>query len=387
MKIAVVTGSRAEYGLLRPTIRALAADPTFDLTLIVTGSHLSPAHGLTVGEIEADGLAPMVRVPVLVSGDGGCAAAKSMGLVLIGFADVLADLAPDLMLVLGDRYEILAAVSAGLVARVPVGHLCGGDETEGAFDNAIRHAITKLAHVHFPMTAEAARRVCQMGEDPARVHVVGHPGLDELSDLGPIDREATQQALGFTWRPRNVLVTYHPETLADEELGHAGAEALLAALHDLGPDVGIIFTQPNADPGGERIAMMIEAFAAHHGNAAVFASLGRRRYLDVMRQVDAVVGNSSSGLLEAPSFSVPTVNIGDRQKGRPMAASVIATTAEGGAISKAILEAFALDCRGVINPYGTAGASARIRDALKAIQGTGLAHLLRKQFHAMPEIR
>ncbi len=379
LKIAVVTGSRAEYGLLRPVVAALVEDAAFSPDWIVTGSHLAPEHGFTVDEIAEDALAPIKRLPILVAGDDGAAAAKAMGLAQIGLADLLAQDEPHALLVLGDRYEILAAVAAAAVTRIPIIHLGGGEVTEGAFDDALRHAITKMAHLHFALTDDAARRIRQMGEDSGAVHVVGHPGLDDLAELPAPDRAVTEQALGFSFRARNVLVTYHPETLGERD-PETDLGEMLDALAALGDDVGILFTAPNADPAGMRLAALIEAFVRGHDNAALYASLGRRRYLDVLRQMDAVLGNSSSGLLEAPSLKVPTVNIGTRQKGRPTAASVLTVPAEQAAIADAIRRAFALDCSGVENPYGQGGASVRIRDILKDLGADGLRRLVRKSF-------
>jgi UDP-N-acetylglucosamine 2-epimerase (non-hydrolysing)/GDP/UDP-N,N'-diacetylbacillosamine 2-epimerase (hydrolysing) len=287
------------------------------------------------------------------------------------------ELAPDLVLVLGDRFEILAAVSAALVSRVPVAHLCGGDVTEGAWDEGIRHAITKMAHLHFPTHDAAARRIIAMGEAPERVVTAGSTGIDNLLGLDLLSREELEADLGFRFRTRNVLVTHHPETLASD--GAGDLDALLDALADLGDDVGIVFTLPNADTGGDAVRTRVEEFAAAHDNAGAWTSLGLQRYASVMSVADAVVGNSSSGLYEAPSLRTPTVNVGGRQAGRPCATSVRSAPAEREAIVAAIRSAFETDCTDAVNPYGDGHATERIVAALEAIDD--FRDLLRKGFH------
>ena len=380
-RIAVVTGSRAEYGLLHWPMHDLRGDPRFDLQVVVTGMHLAPEFGLTVREIESDGFTIAHRVDMLLSGDTSLAVAKSLGLGTIGMADALAQLSPDLVLVLGDRFEILAAVQACLILGLPVGHIAGGDVTEGAFDESIRHAITKMSHVHFVTNEGSARRVRQLGEDPRRIHVVGSPGLDHLHRRERLDRAALEAVLGTPLGQRNLLVTFHPVTL-DATHGRAEFDALLTALDALPADVHCWFTHANADTGGRAFNAALDAWVARRADRArVFASLGHKRYLSLMAQVDAVVGNSSSGLYEAPSFGVPTVDIGDRQRGRLAADSVFHAGPTAEAIVAAIERALARGRRDTVNPYGDGRASARIVEVLAALPDS--ASLLRKPFHAL----
>ena len=363
-KICVVTGSRAEYGLLRWVMDGLRRNEAFDLQVVATGMHLAPEYGMTVREIERDGFEIAERVEMLVSSDTPGGVTRSVGLGIIGWASALERLEPDLMLVLGDRYEILAAVTAALFHNVPVAHIAGGDVTEAAFDESIRHAITKMSHVHFATNEDSARRLRAMGEDPRRVFVTGSPGLDNLVRLPLLDRPALQAALGLPLGERNLLVTFHPVTLQPEQ-GLAQQEALLAALGALDPATTTLwFTRPNADTGGRALAAQLDEWAGSRPNVHVHTSLGQLRYLSLMAQVDAVVGNSSSGLYETPSFGIPTVNVGDRQRGRLAASSVVHCPPEREAITRALATALALDCTGVVNPYGDGHASERIVQAL-----------------------
>ncbi len=377
LAICVVTGTRADYGLLESVMAALVADPAFTLQLAATGMHLSPEFGATYREIESDGYAIDAKVEMLLSSDSGVGVAKSMGLATSGFADVFARLQPDMVMLLGDRFEALAAAQTALVMRIPLAHISGGDVTEGAFDDAIRHAITKMAHVHFVASEEAARRVRQLGEAPGSVHVVGDPGLDCLRSLALLDRQALADDLDIRFGARNLLVTFHPATL-DAQPSTDQFAALLDALASLGPDAGLFFTRPNADPEGRALIEMLDQFVAETPNAWVFTSLGHLRYLSMMRAADVVVGNSSSGLLEAPSLGKPTVNLGSRQGGRLRAASVIDCAPQRGAIVAAIETALDMDCRGIVNPYGDGHAASRI---LAVLSGLGDPQsLLRKRF-------
>lgn len=376
-KICIVTGSRAEYGLLYWLMKEIQADPELQLQIIATGMHLSPEFGLTYQAIEADGFAIDAKVEMLLSSDTAVGIAKSMGLGMISFADVLDRLRPDILVVLGDRFEILAAVQAALVARIPVAHIAGGDTTEGAFDESIRHSITKMSHLHFVTNQDAARRVRQLGENPDYIFNVGSPGLDNITRLKLLDRQALESSLDFKFKGKNLLVTFHPVTLETQSAGVQFQE-LLTALDSLGPDVGIIFTKPNADTDGRSIIRLIDSYVAAHPNARAYVSLGQLRYLSAMSHADAVVGNSSSGLYEAPSFGKPTVNIGDRQKGRLQATTVINCSQEAGAITGAILQALASDCSGAVNPYGDGNSSVRIKDRLKQIVEPSI--LLKKHF-------
>ena len=380
-RICVVTGSRAEYGLLFWVLHDLRADPGVELQIIATGSHLAPEHGMTVRQIEADGFAVTRRVEMLLSSDTPGGVAKSVGLGVMGLSDALVAMAPDVVVLLGDRFEMLAAAQACLIHKIPLAHIAGGDVTEGALDESIRHAITKMAHVHLVTNEDSARRVRQMGEDPAHVHVVGSPGLDHLHRRPLLDRPELEAALGAPLGAKNLLITFHPVTL-DEDEGLGEFDALLGALACTSPDTHLWFTRPNADTGGRTITARLDAFVARHpARARVYTSLGQLRYLSLMAQVDAVVGNSSSGLYEAPSFGVATVNVGDRQRGRLSAASVLHCRAEQAAIADALQRAQSLDCSAIANPYGDGNSAPRIVSVLRALPPA--AALLRKPFYSV----
>ncbi|HBF39618.1 MAG TPA: UDP-N-acetylglucosamine 2-epimerase (hydrolyzing) [Firmicutes bacterium] len=376
-KIAVATGTRAEYGLLYWLLKEIQEDPDLELQLIVTGSHLAPEYGLTYREIERDGFEINEKVSMLVSSDTANGTTKSMGLELIGMADALERLTPDVLVLLGDRYEILAAAEAALIARIPIAHIAGGDTTEGAFDESIRHAVTKMAHLHFVTNQVAWQRVRQLGENPQNIYNVGSPGLDHIKRGRLLTREELASELDLEFLKRNLLITFHPATL-DREQATDQFQTLLEALDSLGPELGLFFTKPNSDPGGRALIQMVDQFVAGHANARSYTSLGRF-YLSLMAVVDGVVGNSSSGLYEAPSLKKPTVNIGDRQKGRLQAASVINAPVEKLAIQRAIAEAFVKDCTDVVNPYGDGDAARRIHEILKQIPD--YHDLLKKHFY------
>ena len=320
-KICVVTGTRAEYGLLRGVIDGIVNSPVLELQLIVTGMHLSPEFGLTVQEIEADGHRINRKVEMLLSSDTPVGVSKSMGLAMIGFADALDDLHPDLLLVLGDRFEIFAATSSALIARIPIAHIHGGELTEGAFDDAIRHSITKMSYLHFVAAEEYRQRVVQMGEHPDRVFLVGGLGVDAIQHLKLLSRDELEDSIDFKLGTRNLLITFHPVTL-EFSTGAQQLHELLSALDDL-QDTHFIFTMPNADTDGRILINMIQDFCSKRPHTKFFSSLGQLRYLSCIQYVDGVVGNSSSGLCEVPSFKKGTLNIGDRQKGRIRAPSVI----------------------------------------------------------------
>lgn len=378
-RICVVSSSRADYSLLYWVMKGIKQTPGLTLQVAVTGMHLSPEFGLTVRVIEADGFPIDARVEGLLSSDTACGVTKSIGVTTIGFADALERLRPDILVILGDRFELLAAAQAALIARIPVAHIAGGDTTEGAYDEAIRHSITKMSHLHFVTNAQAQRRVLQMGEDPAYVFNFGSPGVDNIRHCRLLDRAALEADLGIRFRARNLLVTFHPVTL-DPQGSAEHMNELFDGLRGFGEDVGIIFTMPNADSDGRVIRSMIEGFVAEsQGRAAAFESLGPTRYLSVMAQVDAVVGNSSSGLYEAPSFRKPTVNIGDRQRGRLRAESVIDCPTRASAIKEAIERAFTLDCSRVVNPYGDGYAAEKI--VAKLLEVPDPRALLQKRFH------
>ncbi|MGY8817454.1 MAG: UDP-N-acetylglucosamine 2-epimerase, partial [Pseudomonadales bacterium] len=353
-KICVITGTRAEYGLLRWVMQGLKDDSDLTLQIVVTGMHLSPEFGLTYREIEQDGFKVDHKVEMLVSSDTSVGIAKSMGLGMIGFADTLNKLKPDLILVLGDRFEIFAAVSAALVACIPIAHLHGGESTQGAFDEAFRHSITKMSHLHFVAAEEYRQRVIQLGEQPDRVFLVGGLGIDNIKRLKLLEREELEESLGIEFGQKNLLVTFHPATL---ELSNAKEQMdeLLAALIEL-KNTKLIFTYPNADTEGRALIDLINQFVKQNSNAHSFSSLGQLRYLSCVSLVDGVIGNSSSSLLEAPSFKKGSINIGDRQKGRIKADSVIDCAPNKNSISEAINQLYSLDFQSTIkdvkNPYG-----------------------------------
>jgi len=380
-KICIVTGSRAEYGLLRWVMEGIREVPELELQIIATGMHLSPEFGLTFREIEEDGFRIDRKIEMLLSSDTPSGLAKSMGLGMIGIGDALQQLQPNLMLALGDRFEIFSAVASAMVARIPVAHLHGGESTEGAFDEAIRHSITKMSHLHFAATEDYRNRIIQLGEDPAHVFNVGAPGIDNIKKLELLDRDTLESELGFKLGDRNLLVTFHPVTLENATSGHQFKQ-LLEALSDL-QDTHLIFTRPNADTDGRIITKLMDDYVSRNKKTAVAASsLGTLKYLSAMKYMDGVVGNSSSGLIEAPGFSVGTINIGDRQKGRIKAESVIDCEPNAISIKKAFQKLFSREFqRGLMNienPYGAGGTAEKIVDVLRKMDST---NLLKKKFH------
>lgn len=321
-KICVITGSRAEYGLLRGLMKAIQATENVQLQVIATNMHLSPEFGSTYQEIEKDGFTIDKKVEMLLSSDSPNATAKSVGLGTIGFADAYEDLKPDMIVVLGDRYEILSAVSVALFYKIPVAHLHGGEITEGAYDDCIRHAITKMSHLHFTSTEEYRQRVIQLGEDPKRVFNVGAIGIENIKQIPLMSKSELETSLDFTIGDKCLLVTYHPVTLENSSVEEQ-CRNLLSALDEL-TDYRIIFTMPNSDTNGRVIMQEIEKFVEKNKKRSIsFKSLGITRYLSLLQYVKAVVGNSSSGIIEVPSFGIPTLNIGIRQKGRISSKSVI----------------------------------------------------------------
>ena len=321
-KICVITGSRAEYGLLYWLMKGIQEVPEFELQIIVTGMHLSPEFGQTYKEIVKDGFHIYKKVEMLLSGDTPSAITKSTGLGMIGFADAFADLKPDLVLVLGDRFEILAASIAALYARIPIAHIHGGETTTGAFDEAIRHSITKLAWWHFVAAKEYYKRVIQLGEDPERIFDVGGLGVDAIRKAKLLSQKELIKDTGIKFDKKNLLITYHPVTL-EKQSSQKHFQSLLDVLNDL-KDVYLIFTMPNADLDGRIIKKMIDAFVTNNRERSIsFTSMGHLNYLSTIQFVDGVVGNSSSGLMEAPTFKIGTINIGERQSGRLKAESVI----------------------------------------------------------------
>lgn len=380
-KICIVTGSRADYGLLYWLMKEIASDPELTLQLVVTGMHLSPEFGLTYKTIEEDGFEINEKIEMLLSSDTPSGIAKSIGLGVIGFADAVERLRPDILVVLGDRYEILAAVQAALVAKIPIAHIAGGDSTEGAIDEAIRHSITKMSHLHFVTNEQSEKRVRQLGENPDYIFNVGSPGLDFVKRVKLLDRTALEEVLEFTFKSKNLLITFHPATL-DTQSPDVQCRAIFTALDNLPDDIGVIFTKPNSDTNGRAVAQLIDTYVMKHPNTKAFTSLGQIVYLSVMSQVDVVVGNSSSGLYETPSFRKPTVNVGDRQKGRIQASSIINCPPEANKIREGIARAFTLDCADVVNPYGDGNSSTRIKEHLKRIPDP--IRLIKKHFFDVP---
>lgn len=367
--VGVVTVARSDYGLYLPVLRRIQEDPDLRLYLIVAGMHLSPEFGLTVRAIEEEGFEVNERVEMLLSSDTPEGVAKSMGLGTIGFAQAYAHFRPDILLVLGDRFEMHSAVVASLPFKIPVAHIHGGESTEGSIDEAIRHSITKVSHLHFVSTEFYARRVIQMGEEPWRVVVSGAPSLDNLRESCLLSRQELEEQYGFDLADPALLVTYHPVTLEYEHTGMQMQE-LLAALEEV--DLGVVFTYPNADTQSRLIIEMIREFTAGHKRSQIVVNLGTQAYFSLMSHVVAMVGNSSSGIVEAASFQLPVVNVGNRQRGRVQGKNVInvgytqAEILEG--IRKAISPEFRASLADLINQYGDGHAAERIVHKLKGIR-------------------
>lgn len=379
-KICVVTGTRAEYGLLYWLMKEIEADKDFQLQIIVTGMHLSPEFGLTYREVEKEFKIDR-KIEMLLSSDTPVGISKSMGLAQISFAEAYEELKPDLIVVLGDRYEIFSAVSAAMISRIPIAHIHGGEATEGLIDESIRHSITKMSHLHFTATEEYMNRVIQLGEHPDRVFNVGGMGIENIKRLKLWNREEFEQSIGFKFNKKNCLLTFHPVTL-EKSTSQAQFEELLKALDTL-EDTNIIFTKANSDTDGRIINQLIDDYVARNNNKAIsFTSLGQIRYLSAMQYVDAVVGNSSSGISEAPSFKIGTINIGDRQRGRVKADSVIDCNPDKmsilDAFSKLYSYDFQINLRNVKNPYGDGIASRNIVGILKTVN---FENMLKKSFY------
>lgn len=363
--IGVVTTARSDYSIYLPVLQRIQHESDLRLHLLVAGMHLSPEFGLTVREIEQDGFEISERIEMLLSSDTPEGVAKSMGLGMIGFAQVYARFRPDLLLVLGDRFEMHAAVVAALPFRIPVAHIHGGESTGGAMDEAIRHSITKMSHLHFVATEDYAQRVIQMGEEPSRVVVSGAPSLDNLHRLRLLNRDEVERQYKLNLKAPFVLVTYHPVTLEYEQTGTQVRE-LLDALERV--DRAVIFTYPNADMSSHVIIQMIQEFASRCRRAQIAVSLGTQGYFSVMKYATAMVGNSSSGIIEAASFKLPVVNIGNRQRGRMRAKNVVDAGPSReeilSAIEKAVSPQFRASLADLVNPYGDGRAAERIVDKL-----------------------
>lgn len=371
----MVTGSRAEYGLLRWLMQEIAEQAKLKLQLIVTGMHLAPELGQTYRLIEEDGFVIDEKVEMLLASDTPVGVTKSLGLGVIGFADALERLKPDIVVLLGDRFEILATAQAALIAKIPVAHIHGGERSEGAFDEGIRHAVTKMSHLHFVANEEYRQRVIQLGEPPERVYNFGAIGLDALTRIKLLSLAELAGRLGFSLEPYYFVVTYHPVTLADENPDTTMRE-MFSAL-DRFPEAKIIFTKPNADSHGRQISRMIDSYVATQPRRAIaFTSMGQVNYLSAVAHSTLVLGNSSSGLIEVPAFHKPTINLGKRQAGRAKAGSVIDCEERAEEISEAIRKAlspqFRENLRDLQSPYGFGDASRKIVKVLTEIPLTGI---------------
>ncbi|MFD1037186.1 UDP-N-acetylglucosamine 2-epimerase [Virgibacillus byunsanensis] len=379
-KICIVTGTRADYGLLYWIMKEIELDDRLELQIIATGMHLSPEFGLTYKKIEEDGFKIDEKLEMLLSSDTPVGITKSVGLATIGFSDAFEKLKPDILVVLGDRYEILAAAQAAVIARIPIAHIHGGEATEGLIDEAIRHAVTKMSHIHFPAAEPYKNRIIQMGENPEKVYNFGAPGIENINRMQLLDRESFEKSIDFKLGKLSFLITYHPVTLHKEGPVKA-TQNLLTALREF-KEARMIFTKPNSDTDGRIISKMIDEFALEYPDRVItVTSLGQLRYLSAIRYVDIVIGNSSSGLIEVPSFKKPTVNLGVRQQGRIKADSVIDATEEVDsiieAINKALSNSFQSKLLNCISPYGSGDVSLNIKNTLKTID---LNHILEKKF-------
>ena len=381
--IGVVTTSRSDYGAYRPLMEAIRKDSALALRLVVSGTHLSAQHGSTVRTIEEDGFEVAERIEMLLSSDTPQGISKSVGLGVIGFAQLFGNWRPDILIVVGDRFEMHAAALAALPFKIPIAHISGGEVTEGAIDDALRHSLTKLSHLHFPATEEYARRIIQLGEEPWRVVVAGEPSLDQLHTLELLTREELERRFGLRLASPFVMVTFHPVTLEYEDAAHQVSE-LLAAIGSSG--VQAIFTMPNADTGNHVILKEIQQFVGEHTNSRLVDNFGIHAYFSMMSLAAAMVGNSSSGILEAASFELPAVNVGTRQDGRVRARNVVNVGYSRDeivrGITKAISPEFRASLRGLINPYGTGNASHTILDRLRTVELGD--RLIRKKFYNLP---
>ena len=378
-KVCVITGTRAEYGLLYWLMKEIQSDKDLQLQLIVTGMHLSSEFGLTYKEIEKNFKIDK-KVEMLLSSDTVLGISKSMGLAQISFSEAYEELAPDILIVLGDRYEIFSAVSSAMISRIPIAHISGGEVTEGVIDEAIRHAITKMSHLHFVSTEEYKNRVIQLGEHPNRVFNLGAIGIDNINKLKLFSKNEFVKSIDFSLNKKNILVTFHPVTL-EKSTSKEQFQELLNSIDEL-EDTNIIFTKSNSDTDGRVINQMIDAYVSRNNNTVSFNSMGQVRYLSALKFVDAVVGNSSSGLTEAPIFGIGTINIGDRQKGRINLVSVINCNPTKESISNAFNELYSERFQKALNvvksPYGNGGTSEKIKNIVKNFD---LNNILKKSFY------
>ena len=386
-KIAILTGTRAEYGLFYPLIKKLKTDKSIETQIIVTGMHLSPKFGLTYREILEDGFKINKKVDIHLSNDSDSGIIKSMSIGLVGNSKTLDELKPDMILLLGDRFETFAGAIAAYIKRIPIAHMHGGETTEGAFDEGVRHSITKMSFLHFVSTETYKKRVIQLGENPKRVFNVGAIGIDNIRTTRPIQKNTLEKHLKFKFGKKNIVVTFHPVTLENNTAETQFLEIL--KTFDKFKNLNIIFTKPNADTNRCAIVKLIDNYVKKHNDKTIsFDSLGRLKYLSILANVDAVVGNSSSGIIEAPSFGIPTVNIGDRQKGRVQAGSVIDCSPQYksvlSALNKAFSKKFVNHCKNIINPYGDGFSANRIYNILKL--NINQSHNIKKRFYDLKHI-
>ncbi len=384
-RIAVLTATRAEYGLLRSVIQRIAQDEKLELSILVTGMHLSESFGNTYQEIIEDGFSIAVKIPILDTMEDEGATSRAMAAALTGFGDYFRKQKPDLLIVLGDRYETIAVCLAAMNARIPIAHIHGGEITEGAIDDVIRHAITKLSYLHFPSTERYAKRIIQLGEAPDRVFTVGALGVENINNVKLLSRQELAASLGIDPEQPYAVVTFHPATLDEEDVTEQ-CKKVLCALS--GFNMQYIITKANADAGGVRINQLIDEYALKHDNVVVVTSLGMKRYLSALKYCTMVIGNSSSGIVEAPSFHVPTVNIGDRQRGRISAESVLHCGTDTEEIKRTMSSAMDMRCSGklefVRNPYEKDGTSKKIVAVCKDFLLNN--HIdLKKAFYDIPE--
>ena len=385
-KICVVTGTRAEYGLLYMLMKLIKEDDNLQLQIIATCMHYAPKSGMTYKQIETDGFKIDYKLEMLLGNDSAVAISKSMGLATIGFADAFEILKPDLLVILGDRFEILTAAQVAMISRIPIAHLHGGEITEGLIDEAIRHAVTKMSHLHFVATQDYAKRVMQMGENKKFVFNYGAPGLDYIHSVKLLSKAELEEKLEFKFQKINFLITYHPVTLITLEELEIAVDNFLLALSEF-KDIGIIFTKPNVDVSGLYIIEKIEKFICTRQNCKLYDSLGQLNYFSLLKVVDIMIGNSSSGLIEAPVFNVPVINIGLRQSGRSKGPSIIDCEDSPESIKKAIRKGLAPDfrnsLRSAMSPYGIGGNnSLRIKECLKNVNLEGI---LIKKFYSVTE--
>jgi len=367
-KIAVITGTRAEFGILSPLLQKIRDDESIELQIIACAMHLSPEFGYTIDEINQAGFKVNKKVECLLSSDTAVGVSKSVGLAIISMAEAYEELKPDLVLVLGDRSEMLAAASAATLANIPLAHIHGGETTEGAYDESIRHAITKMSYLHFASTETYRKRIIQLGESPNRVFNVGAMGLDSIRKLKLLTRKEFEKAIDFPLGKKNILITYHPVTL-ENKTAQTQFLDILSVLDEL-EEVHLIFTHANSDKEGRKINSMIEEYVQKHKSTSVsFKSLGQLRYLSALKYVDLVLGNSSSGVIEVPFFNKPTINIGDRQAGRVSASSVINVSPDKNHLRRALEKAFDHEFKdtlvGQAQLYGDGDAADKILEKLK----------------------